>query len=85
MENQSLQPWDNKKIADRRRDTNMELVWEVAFGTERFYLTNDEKEFYVGELKKGSKFVELEGLVLTDRPLYIAPNEYVMRELRRKK
>jgi hypothetical protein len=47
--------------------------WVVAFGTEKFYLTTEDKEFYTQCLVKGQKTIVLKnGMVLSDKYLYIA-------------
>lgn len=50
--------------------------WIVAFATEKFYLTEDEANFYMQELAKGTKFVYLKsGLMLSDKALYVIPSK----------
>lgn len=50
--------------------------WIVAFGTEKFYLTTEEKDFYTQSLVKGQKTIVLKnGMVLSDKYLYIAPSK----------
>ena len=50
--------------------------WIVAFGTEKFYLTTEDKEFYTQCLVKGQKTIVLKnGMVLSDKYLYIAPSK----------
>ena len=47
--------------------------WVVAFATEKFYLTNEDAEFYRNSLAKGQRFVVLKnGLILSDKCLYMA-------------
>lgn len=54
----------------------MKKQWIVAFGTEKIYLTNEEAEFYMGELRKGQHVVMLRsGKILTDKFLYMIPLE----------
>lgn len=54
----------------------MKKNWIVAFGTEKFYLTDEEMSFYRQQLLDGKKFIALKsGMVLSDKALYIASTE----------
>jgi len=46
-------------------------LWIIAYGLERFYLTNEEKEYLLRSLENGARFVEIKGNILTDKFLYI--------------
>ena len=51
----------------------MKKEWVVAFGTEKFYLTTEEMDFYRQQLLEGKRFIALKsGMVLSDKALYIA-------------
>lgn len=51
----------------------MKKDWVVAFGTEKFYLTTEDMDFYRQGLLGGKKFIALKsGMVLSDKALYIA-------------
>jgi hypothetical protein len=60
--------YDNAKIEDRR--------WEVVYGygkEARKFLTDEERRYFLGELSQGKTMVQVGGLTLTNRFLYIAP------------
>lgn len=50
--------------------------WIVAFGTEKFYLTEEEAKYYMQALAQGKKFILLKsGRMLSDKALYIVPTD----------
>lgn len=54
----------------------MKKDWVVAFGTEKFYITESDARFYVEQLASGAKFVVLKsGMVLSDKCLYVVKAE----------
>ena len=71
MENQSLQKWNETKIVPIK-EQRKEALWEVVYGIEKFYLTNEEKEYFLNALQSGAKFVDIKGNILTDKFLYIS-------------
>jgi len=79
MSEQSMQKWENKNITDRRSQFFKERYWEIVYGTEKFYLTDEEKEYLLKSVQRGAKLIELKDMVLTDRFLYIAPNYELIR------
>lgn len=42
----------------------MKKNWVLTIGIEKFYLTEAEKEAYLGAVNKGAKYVEFDGMVL---------------------
>lgn len=53
---------------DYRNSNHLLRRWRVFYGdTEEYYLTDEEKSYFLSELKKGAKFVLLGELVLSYR------------------
>ena len=55
--------WDSKIITRR---------WELCYSTrDKIYLTDEEKERFIGEIKKGQTIVEIGGNFLTTKFIYL--------------
>lgn len=64
----SLQKWTDSTTLMTQRSN---AIWVVAYGIEKFYLTDAEKDYLLTSLEKGAKFVQIKGNVLTDKFMYI--------------
>lgn len=67
------QKWIDKPatISEQRNGA----IWVVAYGLDKFYLTNKEKDHLLNSLQSGARFVEIKGNVLTDKFMYITVEE----------
>lgn len=60
---------DYKTLTNKRK-------WELSYGyKDKFYLTEREKDFFIGEVTKGKDVVCLNGIVLTRFFKYLIPVE----------
>ncbi len=66
----NLQKWSDIKLTPLK-EQRKEALWEVVYGIEKFYLTNEEKQYFLNSLINGAKFVDIKGNILTDKFLYI--------------
>lgn len=54
------------------------MNWIIAFATEKFYVTEQDAEFYMKQVATGKKFVALKnGMMLSDRALYVIPTQVI--------
>jgi len=80
MSETSLQLWSNQPdlTIPEREDT----CWEVIYVNKKVYLTEEEKEFLLKQLKNGVKYVEIKGNVLTGAFMLITPNQELFKRIR---
>ncbi len=75
----SYKPLSTIKPVNAREYDNFENPnrrWEVAYGYTKEgkkYLTDQEREYFLGEMAKGKTIVQVGLLTLTNKFLYIAP------------
>lgn len=74
-----LQLIQRNKLVSRTASSIKERTWEVAYGIKTFYLTDKEKDFLVSKLQEGAKLVVLRDMVLSDKVLYIIPNDEAIK------
>ncbi len=66
----NLQKWSDSELIPLKEQRD-DALWEIVYGLEKFYLTNEEKQYFLNALEKGAKFVDIKGNILTDKFLYI--------------
>lgn len=66
----SLQKWNESELVPLK-EQRAEALWEIVYGLEKFYLTNEEKQYFLNSMINGAKFVDIKGNILTDKFLYI--------------
>jgi hypothetical protein len=82
MDQINLQKWDDANLVPLITQRK-EAVWIIVYGLDKFYLTNEEKEYLLNSLEKGAKFVQIKGNVLTDKFLYITVDDVIYNELKK--
>ena len=83
MDQKELQKWNEAKLT-LLSEQREEALWVIVYGIDKFYLTNEEKEFFVSHIKAGEKFVSIKGNLLSDRFLYISIDDEKYTELKHK-
>lgn len=78
-----MQKWDAISLTPLSEQRE-EALWAIVYGVDKFHITNEEKQYFLGSLQKGAKFVEIKGNVLTDKFLYIILDEEKYRRLETK-
>ena len=79
----NLQKWSEEELvplSDNREDA----LWIIVYGIDKFYLTNEEKQYFLKSLENGAKFVQIQGSILTDKFLYISLDEDKYAELKKR-
>lgn len=74
---QELQLSENKEVLTSSK--RPKAVWKVCYSYDdrtSFYLTDKEKNFFVRELSKGNKFVDIKGNLLGANFLHVSLDEY---------
>lgn len=66
---------DNKPMVFMADDRRKGAVWEITYGIEKLYLTDDEKEYFLDQVNQGLRWVEVNGYILTDKFTHIRPNQ----------
>lgn len=61
-----------------------EALWIIAYGIEKFYITNDEKVAFLDAISKGAKWLDIRGNILTDKFLYIVLDDGMYEALKEK-
>lgn len=79
----NLQKWSEKELISISSQRE-EALWEIVYGIDKFYLTNEEKEFLLDAFNKGHKYVDIKGNILTDKFLYITLDDEKYRYLKNK-
>ncbi len=71
---QELQKCDNKEfvaLSEERKGVS----WLIVYGLDKFYLTDDERQYFLDSIEGGAKFVQIKGNILTDRFSHITKVE----------